>query len=75
MDTVARHQTESRGGLLDATAHRVGGSRIQRVIKHQTSLLGEGESEFVRIVGTTPHLVSLLDVRKPPRNPEECLRP
>jgi hypothetical protein len=74
MHTVACHQTEGRARLLDATAHRVGGSRLQRVIKHQTSLLGEGESELVKIVGTTPHLVSLLDVRKTSRNPDECLR-
>jgi hypothetical protein len=59
MDAVARHQTKGRSRLLDATTHRLGGSRLQRVIQHKTSLLGESESELVKIVGTTPHLVSL----------------
>jgi hypothetical protein len=47
MDAVARHQTQGRPRLLDATAHCLSSSSRQRVVKHQTSLLGEGESELV----------------------------
>jgi hypothetical protein len=69
MDAVARHQTKGRSRLLDATAHRLGSSRLQRVIKHKTSLLGEDESELVKIVGTTPHLVGLARRKKNSEKP------